>query len=147
MIMKFPPPAVIIAFMATGLALHIFFPVNIVPSPIVQYVGVFVIIARIVIEFYAKKSFQREDSKMRPWKTKTQYISSGIYRYSRNPVYLAFCLAPVGVGLILNSFWVLIMVIPSIVFMYCIVLKEEVQLEGVFGYEYARYRQQVRRWL
>ncbi|MBL4818923.1 MAG: isoprenylcysteine carboxylmethyltransferase family protein [Deltaproteobacteria bacterium] len=84
---------------------------------------------------------------MEPWKPTTQIISSGIYAYSRNPMYIAFGIVTIGTGIILNSLWITLSFIPSIVVIFFIAIKkEELYLENKFGQDYLSYKAKVRRW-
>ncbi len=75
-------------------------------------------------------------------------VTDGAFRYSRNPTYLSLTLLYVGVALVLNSLWVLMMVVPAVaVTHWGVVLREERYLESKFGEEYRRYTQRVRRWI
>ena len=63
-------------------------------------------------------------------------------------MYVAFCFAPVGVGIYMNSCWILVSFFPSVVIVYSIAIKkEEAYLKQKFGEEYEQYTTKVRRWL
>lgn len=75
-------------------------------------------------------------------------VTSGIYRWTRNPIYLAFFIAYIGIGVATQSVWVLILVLPLIATIrYGVVAREEAYLERRFGDSYRDYRARVRRWL
>jgi protein-S-isoprenylcysteine O-methyltransferase Ste14 len=81
-------------------------------------------------------------------KPTTSIVTDGAFRYSRNPTYLSLTLLYVGVALMLDSLWVLVMVVPAVaVTQWGVVLREERYLESKFGEEYRRYAQRVRRWI
>ena len=57
-------------------------------------------------------------------------------------------LVAIGVGIILNSFWMLFSFLPSAVLVYFVAIKkEETYLEKKYGAEYLQYKKNVRRWL
>ena len=94
------------------------------------------------------QSFKHAETNIEPWKPTTRIISTGIYAYSRNPVYAGFCLVSIGIGIFFNSFWILISFIPSAILVYYVAIKkEEIYLEKKFGEEYLYYKNKVRRWL
>jgi protein-S-isoprenylcysteine O-methyltransferase Ste14 len=75
-------------------------------------------------------------------------IQSGIYRYSRNPIYLSFCIATIGAALLIDSWWGLIAVAPLVYLLQLLVIrKEESYLQTKFGDPYRDYLRRVRRWL
>ena len=75
-------------------------------------------------------------------------VDSGPYKLSRNPMYLSFVVAYVGVSLLANS---VVMLALTPVFMLWItrwvILPEESYLEKHFGEEYLQLKRSTRRWL
>jgi protein-S-isoprenylcysteine O-methyltransferase Ste14 len=75
-------------------------------------------------------------------------VTTGIHRWSRNPVYLGFLLIYVGIGVATQSPWVLLLALPlALVIQYGVVAPEEAYLERRFGDAYQEYKRRVRRWL
>lgn len=75
-------------------------------------------------------------------------VTSGIYRWTRNPIYLAFFLVYGGIGVATQSPWVLILTLPlAITIRYGVVAREEAYLERRFGDAYRDYKALVRRWI
>lgn len=78
----------------------------------------------------------------------TTIVRRGPYRYSRNPIYLAFSLLHFGVACWLDSLWLLVTLIPAVALMSQVVIpREERYLEMRFPSEYLPYKAAVRRWL
>lgn len=78
----------------------------------------------------------------------TAIVHAGPYRFSRNPIYLAFSLFQLGLALWINSLWMLIALFASIAVMSFVVIpREERYLASRFPSEYAAYKSAVRRWL
>lgn len=84
----------------------------------------------------------------RDFKGSTKLVSTGIFRFSRNPMYLSLLLMLIAWVLWLgNSLaWLGIIVFVLAINQFQIA-KEEAYLENKFGDEYRRYKQKVRRWL
>lgn len=75
-------------------------------------------------------------------------VTSGIYRYTRNPMYVGFALWLLAWGLYLASPLVLPGVLGFVLYMNRLqIAPEERALEQLFGADFADYRQRVRRWL
>ncbi|MEP1215828.1 MAG: isoprenylcysteine carboxylmethyltransferase family protein [Marinobacter sp.] len=75
-------------------------------------------------------------------------VSSGIYRYSRNPMYVGFALGLLAWGIYLGPAWELIGVVFFVLYMnHFQIGPEERALRALFGDEFRAYEQQVRRWL
>ena len=78
----------------------------------------------------------------------TTIVRTGPYRFSRNPIYLAFSLLQLGLSLWVNSLALLITLVPAVALMWLVVIpREERYLEARFPSEYLPYKASVRRWL
>lgn len=79
---------------------------------------------------------------------KTELVTNGIFKYSRNPAFLGFDLVYIGVLLMFFN-WVLLAVTLFAVVMFHlqIVIVEEVHLTSVFGEDYINYRKTVNRYI
>jgi len=72
----------------------------------------------------------------------------GIYRHSRNPIYLGFLIAQGAFGLQWNNGWILALIpVTMVVLKRGIIFPEEAYLERLFGEQYRNYKKKVRRWL
>ncbi|MES9926257.1 MAG: isoprenylcysteine carboxylmethyltransferase family protein [Candidatus Thiodiazotropha endolucinida] len=78
----------------------------------------------------------------------TSFVKSGIYRLSRNPMYLGFLLILFGWAVYLSQVLSLLLVIAFVLYMnrFQIALEERFMLEK-FGDEYVSYKSKVRRWI
>ena len=75
-------------------------------------------------------------------------VTTGIYRWTRNPIYLGFFLVYGGIGVAAHSTWILALTLPvAILIRYGVVAREEAYLERRFGDAYLDYKERVRRWL
>jgi protein-S-isoprenylcysteine O-methyltransferase Ste14 len=78
----------------------------------------------------------------------TTIVRTGPYRFSRNPIYLAFSILQVGVALWVDSLWLLVTLVPALALMsFWVIPREERYLEARFHSEYLPYKSSVRRWL
>lgn len=72
----------------------------------------------------------------------------GVYRFSRNPIYLAMVLALAGAGLTWDSVWIAASAAAALgLLQWLVVAREEEYLSARFPAEHAAYRARVRRWL
>jgi protein-S-isoprenylcysteine O-methyltransferase Ste14 len=75
-------------------------------------------------------------------------VSNGIYRYSRNPMYLGLVLLLIVEGLVLKNWSMLFVVWGFIAYLSRFqIVPEERALEMKFGQEYLDYKEKVRRWI
>lgn len=95
-------------------------------------------------------SFRRARTTVNPVKLEaaSALVVSGIYQYSRNPMYLGFALALLAWSVVLSSAVALLGVAGFVLYMNRYqIAPEERMLAGLFGDDYARYRARVRRWI
>jgi len=146
---KLSPPIVYLGLGLIGVGMDYVIPLSIGIDPPLTYIGVIVIIFSIVSTvFVAKNLFKKYETSPDPWGTTTKIITTGPYKYSRNPMYIFACGVPVGLGIAFNTFWALFAFIPALIIVYfTAVKKEEKYLEAKFGQAYIDYKRKVRRWL
>lgn len=82
-----------------------------------------------------------------PDKDKTELVTSGIYRFSRNPAFLGFDMMYIGVLLMYCNLLTGFFTAFAMVTLHLQILQEEKYLAGVFGKEYREYRKRVFRYL
>lgn len=92
--------------------------------------------------------FLRARTSPLPMRPATALVRSGPYRWTRNPMYLGMLLLYLGVALLFDVTWALLLS-PAVVFLVgrLVIRREEKYLEATFGEEYRRYMGEVRRWL
>jgi protein-S-isoprenylcysteine O-methyltransferase Ste14 len=110
-----------------------------------KIVGWFLIVAGgvlIVWAFVAFRSFRRVSGEKIDL-----LITWGPYRYIRNPQYTSLMLFLSGITLIQNSLYFLPFAVMAVITCHMFTLLEERELEKIFGEKYAKYRQEVPRYL
>ena len=145
----FPPPLIAISLVLAGwLVDHYWWALTIGDIEWTRAVGNVLLVASLVLIIVSALPFWIHKTSLEPWEPTSTIIQTGVYKFSRNPIYLAFCIASVGSGFTLNSFWVLVSVLPLVlVLRFAIIRREEVYLEGKFGQPYLDYKSRVRRWI
>ncbi len=104
-------------------------------------VGVIVLVACWVQFFRARTNVLHH-------KPASSLIHSGLYRFSRNPIYLSGLFLQLGVALLMNNLWIVLLVpVSKLVFDRYVIAREEAYLERRFGEGYVDYKRTVRRWL
>ena len=146
---KIPPPIVGLLF-----ALLIWWLASLTPSLIPGQLGlipgVILLITGIGFAISGGISFHRAKTTVNPLKPETasSLVTSGVYRYTRNPMYL-------GLAIILLA-WTLYLGAPAgllgvVGFMAYIqrfqIIPEELAMAELFGDQFSDYRTEVRRWL
>ncbi len=130
-----------------GIFLDRWVPIGGLPSGPARLLGTLCLVGFSVAVF-ALVAFHRADTRPEPWKPTTALVTSGPYRFTRNPMYLGFTLLYLGLALWFGGYWTLMLLPPVLVVMiHGVIRREEAYLSRLFGTEYDDYRQRVRRWL
>jgi protein-S-isoprenylcysteine O-methyltransferase Ste14 len=142
------PPLVYGAAFILGVLLHLVFPLHILPDILARGIGVVCVLVSLPLAMAALRVLSRAHTPVDPMKPTTALVTEGPFRYSRNPSYVALTLLYVGVALLINALWILLLVVPALVVLrYGVIAREEAYLTRKFGEAYRQYTTQVRRWL
>jgi protein-S-isoprenylcysteine O-methyltransferase Ste14 len=142
-----PPPLIYLGPLIAGLLLDRRAPIGGVPSGPARLVGA-LCLAGFAIAVFALVAFRRAGTRPEPWKPTTALVTSGPYRFTRNPMYLGFTLLYLALALWFGGYWTLMLLPPILLVMiHGVIRREEAYLSRLFGTEYDDYRERVRRWL
>lgn len=113
-----------------------------------EWLGYALVVIGIGLIAGARMQFIQAHTTRDPHGSVTSIVTSGLYRFSRNPIYLGLvCLLP-GFSFMFRTYWGLLLSPLFIVLMNTLVIQqEEAYLEKKFGDVYADYQSRVRRWL
>jgi protein-S-isoprenylcysteine O-methyltransferase Ste14 len=95
-------------------------------------------------------SFRKAKTTVNPLKpeTSTSLVASGLYRWTRNPMYLGFLTVLLGLGVFLSNPLALAPIPLFVLYMTRFQIRpEEKALEARFGADFAAYKSRVRRWI
>jgi protein-S-isoprenylcysteine O-methyltransferase Ste14 len=142
------PPLVYLGSIAVGVLLHCAWPISLLPRGVSPRLGVPVVLLAIGLFLFAVRTFRAAGTPVPGNQPTTTIVGTGPYRFSRNPIYLAFSLLQLGIALWVNSLWLVLTLLAAVAVMAFVVIpKEERYLEARFPSEYSRYKASVRRWL
>lgn len=111
-------------------------------------VALTLIVGGLFLDGMAAGLFRRRGTAVEPWKPSTALVIEGPYRLSRNPIYLGFAITYAGLAVAMDSWVVLILLLPCLAVVdRFVIAREERYLAVKFGAPYDAYRQKVRRWL
>lgn len=112
------------------------------------WIGLILLAAAFGITAWSKNLFETAGTNVPPNKPATAIVTTGIYQYTRNPMYLSFMLGFTGLALLAGTPYMLLALAPMFFILTNYVIKpEEEYLSEKFGEEYNTYKNQVRRWL
>jgi protein-S-isoprenylcysteine O-methyltransferase Ste14 len=142
------PPLVYAASIVTGLLTELRWPLPFLPRAVAALLGCFLVVVAVVVFALSIRRFQTAGTPVPGNKPTTVIVRTGPYRFSRNPIYLAFSIFQLGVACWVNSLWLIATLIAAVALMAFVVIpREERYLERRFGADYLDYKRAVRRWL
>jgi len=144
----FRPPLVYLVSLVTGVLIQHAAPLPFVPGTLAVPLGASLIVVAIALFAYSAAKFRAAGTPVPARKPTTVIVRTGPYRFSRNPIYLAFSLFQLGIAIWINSLWLLVTLVGAVgLIHYVVIPREEQYLERRFGAQYSDYKISVRRWL
>ena len=139
------PPVWLAGFAALGGVIGRLIPVA---TPLNDYLGAVLIIIALLVMLVAAAQMFLAGTTVIPRRDPKVFLHGGVFRFSRNPIYLADAILLTG----LYIAWDALIALPLVaVFMITIkkrfIFGEESRLSKVFGEEYMEYMARTRRWL
>jgi protein-S-isoprenylcysteine O-methyltransferase Ste14 len=134
-----------------GFVVQLYLPIPIRSPGIVRIsliVGLILVVIGIAFAFSALGIFRKRSTTTIPFETPTILVTSGPYRFTRNPMYVGLTLIYLGVAGTRAEIWPVIVLPVLFAYVNFVVIPvEERRLHDVFGDAYAQYGARVRRWL
>jgi len=142
------PPFVYLVSIVVGAVIHFAMPLRFLPRTLAVPLGVPLVAVAIGLFSYSVAKFRAAGTPVPARKATTAIVRTGQYRFTRNPIYLAFSLFQLGIAMWVNSVWLVATLATAVALMnYVVVPREEQYLERRFGTQYLDYKASVRRWL
>jgi protein-S-isoprenylcysteine O-methyltransferase Ste14 len=142
------PPTYFYIAIVLIIVLHVLLPgPQIISSPW-RYLGVIPLVLGSAFSVLADQAFKRFGTTVKPFEESTCLVTDGVFRLSRNPMYLGFVLLLAGIVMLLGSAtpWIVVVIFPFLMEIRFI-RAEEVILLARFGDTWLEYKQRVRRWI
>jgi len=145
---KLMPTTYLLMSVIAIVALHVLLPVaKVVPTPW-NLLGILPLVVGVVINLVADRAFHAAQTTVRPFEKSSALVTSGVFRVSRNPMYLGFVLLLIGLAVLLRSLTPYLVVVAFAALLdRQFVAVEEQMLAEQFGADWQRYRLRTRRWL
>ena len=147
---KIPPPVVAVAVGLIMWGLSLLGVGALSRNRVSTGIAIVIVLLGVAAALFGNISFRRAKTTVNPFKPETasSLVTSGIYRVTRNPMYLGMLLVLVGWAVFLaNGLAVIaIALFPAYITRFQI-KPEERALMALFGEQYASYSSRVRRWI
>ena len=144
------PPLIFLGFLAAAALFEVVVPLAVLGAhAFPRYLAGAVLAAGgSVMILMGTRRFQAAGTNIPPSLPTTALVVDGIYRRTRNPLYLGMTLVYLGVGVAAGSIWAIVLVVPLLwIINTGVIAREELYLERKFGDAYRAYKARVRRWI
>ena len=149
--LKIPPPIVaLIGILLIFLSKDYFLILYLHPH-LQNTLSLLFLIIGFVIIFLATKEFKKSETTVNPMKpeTSTRLVTSGVFKYTRNPMYLGLASILLASCFYFSSLLGIIVYVPLFIFYITVfqIIPEEESMKTIFNDEYLDYCSKVRRWI
>lgn len=147
---KIPPPVIMLFFIGLIWLFQHYIPIIEFTIPFKQYVCIAIFLLGMLLAVHSVFGFLIAKTTISPFALKetNSLVTSGLYRYTRNPMYLGMALIIVSVILFYGAFSGSFSLIFFVMALNRLQIKpEEKVLEEIFGAEYTVFKSSVRRWI
>jgi protein-S-isoprenylcysteine O-methyltransferase Ste14 len=144
------PPLIFLAFLVAATVLELLAPLQLLGEhPLARYLtGAVLAAGGFILIGMGTRRFVAAGTNIPPTLPTTALVVDGIYRRTRNPLYLGTTLVYLGLAVAAGSVWAVLIVVPLLwVINVGVIAREERYLERKFGDAYRAYRVRVRRWI
>ena len=149
--MNVPVPWVFVLTFLVGLGLHYLTPLTIQSAGIIfisRITGMVLTVGGALIAFSSLGIFRAARTTTVPFEMPSKLITSGPYRFSRNPMYVGLTLIYLGVAGIQVQIWPVLLLPLLAIYIHRVVIPvEEARLREVFGDAYEQYCARTHRWV
>lgn len=144
---KIKPPVINFFIIVLTLILHFNIPIKKMINYPYNLIGIVVLLFGLYIALQGKRTFDRLGTSVM-FRKPTKLSTGGLFKHTRNPMYLGVTISLLGISILLGS---LISFIAPILFFLIIniffIPFEERWLTELFGKDYLQYKKKVRRWI
>lgn len=145
---KIPPPVLTLIHIGIAYAAKWLIPIPFAVPNILRTIGLPLAAVGFLLAIGAFLEFRKAGTTVDPHGPVKSIVISGVYRFTRNPIYLGFLLVLIGIPLNSGTYWGILLAPVFIVSINNLVIQhEEAYLEKKFGDVYADYKSRVRRWI
>jgi protein-S-isoprenylcysteine O-methyltransferase Ste14 len=145
---KILPTTYLLISIVLMVALHFLIPlVQVIPVPW-NILGIVPIVAGVALNLIADSAFRKVRTTVKPFEESSSLVTNGVFRLSRNPMYLGFVLILLGIAIVLGSLTAFAIIpVLAILIDRAFIQAEEGMLEVEFGPAWLEYKAKVRRWI
>ena len=142
------PTSWLLIALAAMAALRLVFPIaTVIPGPW-GLAGIVLLALGVAMNLAADRAFHKAGTTVKPFEESSALLTSGVFRLTRNPMYLGFVLVLAGAAALLGSLtpWLVVPAFAVLIDRMYITVEERM-LAAKFGPAWQEYSRKTRRWL
>jgi len=145
---RFPPPLLYVVGLLAGWLLEREYPLTSLPLNFSIAAGIVLVLAGAALSRSGARAVWKANSSIVPIRPTTAIATDGVFRFTRNPMYVGLVVIYAGTALLIRSPWAFIL-LPLVILAVdrLVIAKEERYLARKFGEQYLSYKNRVRRWI
>jgi len=141
------PPTYLFLSIVAMVVLRLVLPVAHIISCPYNLLGAIPIVIGFVVNVMASNTFDCVGTTVKPFEESSELVTSGVFRFSRHPMYAGMIALLAGIAVILATLAPFLILIPFIWIMREFAIVEEKAMDETFGDAYREYSTRVRRWI
>ena len=129
-------------------AIHFLFPIVLIIPPLWNLLGIVPLVLGIALNLMADGTFHKANTTVKPFEESAILVTDGVFRISRNPMYLGFVIVLIGTAVLLRSLSPYAVILAFVILIQVkFITVEEQMLAKKFGAGWQEYQLNTRRWL
>jgi len=145
---KILPPILFAFCLLSMVLLHKYYPLMQIAGHPFNFIGIVFMAVGMGLTIAGNRHFSMVGTNIMTFDKPDKLVTTGLFKFSRNPMYLGFSTALLGAGLLAGSLSTIIVAILFVVVTDRFYIRfEENMMQNTFGESYSNYCEQVRRWI
>ena len=145
---KIMPTTYLLIAMLEMFTIHFLFPGLLIIPLFYNLLGIIPMLLGVALNLVADGAFHKFNTTVKPFQESSSLVTNGVYRISRNPMYLGFVLILIGIAVLLRSLTPFLIILAFGIWVQRkFITVEERMLAEKFGAEWLAFRKRTRRWL
>ena len=142
-----PTTYLLIAILAM-VAIHFLYPLMMLIPLVWNLLGIIPLVLGVILNLIADSAFHRVNTTVKPFQESSILVTDGVFRISRNPMYLGFVLILIGIAVLLRSLTPYVVILAFVILIQSMFITvEERMLAEKFEEKWREYAQHTRRWI
>ena len=144
---RFTPDIIFALLLIFSLLFHFCYPVSIIVKYPITIFGLFIAFCGFILVSISNSVLIKNKTSIKAFHNPDFLVTSGPFKFSRNPIYLGMMLILSGFNIFLGSLIILVFPALFVFIITKIIKKEELKLEEFFGEKYLNYKNKVGKWI